>query len=406
MRVWFFLALFLVISLGAHAARYTIPYVKPQYGAIVMDAKTSEILHEDGADTRVPPASLTKMMTLYLAFEALERKKISLDTPVYVSKHAVNQDPSKLGLKAGSFHPMRVMIMGAVTRSANDATVAIAEALAGDEPAFARQLTAKARALGMRNTSFGNASGLPHVRNMTTARDMAVLSRSLINHFPKYYKLFRTKAFNFKGQEVHNHNKLLGKFEGLDGIKTGFTNNSAFNLAASAVRGNKRLIAVVLGGPTRHKRDARITHLLETCFQGEAPQEARLYGPQKRTSKRQNISRFDSIDDVIAAHAPGADYDQPKLIFSESKVARTKKSSNKWSIQTAVFKNNKMARAEAARITKHLKMKAQVAKHGKFYKVQLVHLDKRVAHKSCGSLKKKGFSCMLMAPRKQGIEVV
>ncbi|WP_010300844.1 D-alanyl-D-alanine carboxypeptidase family protein [Candidatus Odyssella thessalonicensis] len=249
------------------------PY-SPKYSSIVMDADTGQILHTEDATGIRHPASLTKMMTLYMAFEALKSGKVTLKTRMPVSSRAARQAPSKLGLNPGETISLQTAILGLVTKSANDAAVVVAEFLGGSEEAFARKMTQKARALGMTSTVFRNASGLPNPAQVTTAKDMAILSRALYRDYPNQYKYFSLRSFNHKGIEHRNHNHLLGKVAGVDGIKTGFIGASGFNLAASAVRLDRykrprRLITVVMGGANRHWRDRRVTELLEAYFARE-----------------------------------------------------------------------------------------------------------------------------------------
>ena len=244
----------------------------PRYAAIVMDANSGKVLEQEDADALRHPASLTKILTLYMVFDALKAGRIRMGTRIPVSAHAARQSPSKLGLRAGEYVTVETIVKGLVTKSANDAAAAIAEYLGGSEPAFAAMMTRKARTLGMHNSIFRNASGLPNPQQITTARDMAMLCRALYLHFPQDYRHFRLQAFHHRGKIHRNHNHLLGKVHGLDGIKTGYVAASGFNLAASAIRktpgnGSTRLIAVVLGGPNRHWRDQRIVDLLETNFQ-------------------------------------------------------------------------------------------------------------------------------------------
>ncbi|WP_052046049.1 D-alanyl-D-alanine carboxypeptidase family protein [Candidatus Paracaedibacter symbiosus] len=243
----------------------------PKYSAIVMDADTGKILEQADAHGIRHPASLTKMMTLYLVFEALKSGDLKLTTTMTASRKASKQAPSKFGLAPDERVSVYQAIMGLITKSANDVAVVFAEHLSESEGAFARKMTQKAHALGMRSTVFKNASGLPHPHQVTSAYDMAVLSRALYRHFPEQYKYFKNQSFTHKGTIHRNHNHLLGKFPGLDGIKTGFIVASGFNLAASAVRYDAaqrphRLITVVLGGPNRHWRDRRVAELLETNF--------------------------------------------------------------------------------------------------------------------------------------------
>ncbi len=234
-----------------------------RYAAFVIDANNGKVLFARNADERRYPASLTKMMTLYMLFDALESGRATLSTPMKVSAYAAARPPSKLGLKAGSTISVEEGIFGLVTRSANDASVVIGEFLGGTESRFAEMMTAKAHKLGMSRTNFENANGLPNDAQMTTARDMATLGIALREHFPQYYKYFSTRSFKFRGQTIGNHNRLLGRVEGVDGIKTGYINKSGFNLVTSVVRGDRKLVAVVMGGRTARSRDDHMADLVK-----------------------------------------------------------------------------------------------------------------------------------------------
>ncbi|MGE3302401.1 MAG: D-alanyl-D-alanine carboxypeptidase family protein, partial [Hyphomonadaceae bacterium] len=238
-----------------------------KYSAIVIDTQTNEVLHADQADSLRYPASLTKMMTLYMLFDALERGDISLNDRMVVSRHAAVQAPTKLGLRAGKSIRVEDAIKAVVTKSANDAAVVIAERLGGTESRFAARMTAKAHDLGMTSTNFANASGLPDARQRTTARDMAVLGEKLFQDHPKYYSYFQTPGMRWGKRYAPNHNRLLGRVEGVDGIKTGYTNASGYNLASSVTRNGKRLVAVVMGGETGASRDAQVAALIENAYQ-------------------------------------------------------------------------------------------------------------------------------------------
>src|SRR3984893_10874644 len=234
----------------------------PAFSSIIVDANSGATLEAKDADGLRHPASLTKIMTLYLLFERLEPGKMKLDTEMEVSEHASEQAPTKLGLRPG--HTIRVedAIKGLVTRSANDAAVVIAEAIAGDEDDFAKAMTRKARALGMTRTVYHNASGLPDDDQVTTARDQSTLGRAIPDRFPRSYSYFSTAAFNYHGQTIRNHNHLIGSVEGVDGIKTGYTRASGFNLVTSMRRGNRHLVGVVMGGRSGGSRDAIMRNLL------------------------------------------------------------------------------------------------------------------------------------------------
>jgi D-alanyl-D-alanine carboxypeptidase len=239
----------------------------PPSASIVVDGNTGRVLEESNPDALRHPASLTKMMTLYLLFERLQAGKIRLDTPLHVSEHAAEQSPTKLGLKAGQTIAVEDAIKGVVTRSANDAAVVIAENLGGSEEAFARLMTQKARALGMGHTTYVNASGLPDDDQLTSARDQALLGRAIQDRFPRYYRFFSTTSFVFRGQTIRGHNHLLGSVAGVDGIKTGFTRASGFNLVTSLHRDGRFLVGVVLGGRSAFQRDAHMRQLLQSDFQ-------------------------------------------------------------------------------------------------------------------------------------------
>lgn len=237
------------------------------YAAMVMDARTGEVLHARNADTRLHPASLTKMMTLYVAFEAIRRGELTLETKIKISRKAAAEQPSKLGLKSGSRIAFRYLIRGAAVKSANDAATAIAEAVSGSEAAFARRMNRTAKALGMTRTTFKNAHGLTESGHLSTARDMTILGRHLLYDYPQYYNLFSRQSTHAGIKQVSNTNRrLLQNYRGADGIKTGYTRAAGFNLVASAERGNERVIATMFGGSSGAARNARVAELLDMGF--------------------------------------------------------------------------------------------------------------------------------------------
>lgn len=238
----------------------------PRYAGIVVDAETQEILYAENADQPRYPASLTKMMTLYLLFEALEGRSMSLGHPLHVSSHAASMPATKLWLKAGSSIPVDKAIQALVVRSANDVAAVVAEALGGTESGFAAMMTRKARELGMQNTTFRNASGLPDSRQVTTARDMVILAERLIQDFPQFYHYFGLTEFTWRGTRHTGHNRLLDNYPGTDGLKTGFIRASGFNVATSAVRNGRRMVAVVMGGHTAASRDEQMVSVLDRGF--------------------------------------------------------------------------------------------------------------------------------------------
>ncbi len=238
----------------------------PKYASIVMDADTGMILSESYADKALHPASLTKMMTLLLTFEAIERGELRLRDRIVISSHAASMVPSKLDIKPGQSIRVEDAIYILVTKSANDVAVALAEAIAGTESHFAKRMTARAHAIGMSRTRFRNASGLHNSTQVSTARDMAVLARFIIQKYPKYYHYFSTRNFTYQGVTYRNHNHLLGVYKGMDGFKTGYVQASGFNLVASAKRNNRRIIGVVFGGRTAKTRNAHMAKILDRGF--------------------------------------------------------------------------------------------------------------------------------------------
>lgn len=281
-------------------------YTVPKYAAILINSDSGEVLYARQADAERFPASITKVMTLYVIFEELRAGNIRESDQVRISSFAARQPPSKLGLKPGAMITVREAMGVIATRSANDISVAMAEYISGSEAGFAERMTKTAKRLGMSRTTFRNASGLPNVGHVTTARDIAILSRALIRDFPKRYPLFSLVSFDYEGRPIDNHNHLLKTMPGVDGIKTGFTNAAGFTLAASAARDGVRLIAVVLGGPNRMMRDNNVSELLETGFEVLT---RRSRG--ENTTVAANFAEPDDLSDAmmdrLASEAPSAD---------------------------------------------------------------------------------------------------
>ncbi|WP_411709821.1 D-alanyl-D-alanine carboxypeptidase family protein [Albidovulum salinarum] len=276
------------------------------YADFVIDARTGEVLHQDNADTRLHPASLTKMMTLYIAFEAIERGEISLDSKVTVSKHAASQPPSRLGLRAGQSIALRYLIRAAAIKSANDAATAIGEAIEGSEPAFAKRMNRTAKAMGMSRTSFVNANGLTAKGHLSTARDMTTLGRHLFYDFPQYYNIFsRTTADAGIAQVAHTNRRFLAAYKGADGIKTGYTSAAGFNLTASAQRGDKRIITTVFGGKSTASRNARVAELMDLGF-GKAPNRVAVQKPARPAYVASADEPADDVARVVADAISGS----------------------------------------------------------------------------------------------------
>lgn len=307
----------------ASATLATLPVGRAEartYSAIVLSYPSGAVLHEENADALIYPASLTKMMTLYLTFRALDQGRLNLRQRLPISSHAQSQAPSKLGLRAGQTIQVEQAILALATKSANDIAVALAEIIAGSESAFAAEMTRAARALGMSRTTFYNASGLPHTGQLTTARDLSRLSQALLRQYGEYFHYFKRSQFHYQGRTYQNHNHLMERYPGMDGIKTGYIVASGFNLAASAVRNGHRLMAVVIGGRTARERDNRMADLLDQMFaridSGKVVVAAAPVTPTPTPNVRRNQSPTPLA--VVAANR-GAGHGRPELFVLNSK---------------------------------------------------------------------------------------
>lgn len=376
-RVLSFLSiLFIQITLNA----------RPIPASFVMDAHTGEVLHASNAERRVIPASLTKMMTIYMLFESLREGRSTLDTPLYVSAHAAAQIPCKLFLKRGTHVSVRRALLGMIVKSANDASVAVAEHLGGSESKFAQMMTHKAHQLGMTQTLFYNCSGVPNKRQITTARDMAILAQALIRDFPEYYHYFSTPTIDIKGRAYKNHNKLLGRVQGVDGIKTGYTNASGFNLTTSAVYNNRRIIAVVMGGTSGRARDAKMHNLIQLAFNRRESQIA----PQFK--KRADV--------LILAQGKPKFSRKSRLLAAHTKIS----TQTNWAIQVGAFRSLKKAKITANRALGHIKLalgidaKMQLLKvrRGNITQPRLLAMTESQAKSACRALRGQKMSCMPM----------
>ncbi len=364
---------------------YTYPAKSaPRYAAIIVDGSTGRVLHQTSADARTFPASLTKMMTLYLMFEALESGKLKIKQTLSVSKRAARQVPSKIYFKPGDGINVKDALLALLVRSANDVAVVVAEAIAGNEARFSQIMTNKARKLGMYNTVFRNASGLPNKQQKTTARDMAILSRALYDHFPDYYRYFSTRQFTFRGQRYRNYNRLLGRVPGVDGIKTGFICASGFNLAASATRSGNRLFGVVMGGQSGKWRDQRMTQLLNTAFKKVAAQPRFIPIPPARPNYNQPISPPERPDNATQ-----------DIYTVETEIPQD------WAIQVGAFKGIQNARKLATAVrgkfdflqNSRVVITPLIKNNRRFYQAQLTGLDKSQAKNICDLLKQLGEPC-------------
>ena len=395
--------------------------------AIVVDMNSGSILQEQAADTPRHPASLTKMMTLYVLFGYLKAGKLTPSSDLTVTEHAATQAPTKLGLKPGATIKVNDAVKALVTQSANDAAVTIAENLAGTEENFAKLMTDTARQIGMRNTLFRNASGLPDDEQITTARDMAILSAHLIHDYPDYYTVFSTQYFTFNGRKYRNHNKLLLNYEGTDGIKTGYTRASGYNLAASVHRGEKHLIAVVLGGKTGSQRDAAMRALLEKNFVAASTTKptaaqlvASLVTPAPLPAMKKPAYAMASVTPAPAAATPVAapaegDISEPALPLRASLTssdplpkpsARKVQYDGAYHVQVGAYMSQDEAENRLGMVQQramalldgHLPFTASFMKDDKeWYRARFAGFSKADAQAACAALKKMSLDCVVMS---------
>ncbi len=407
-----------------------------KYASIVIDAHNGQVLRQRNADKRLYPASLTKMMTLYLAFEAIDRGQFSLDSNLPVSRVASNEPASKLGLRRGSTIRMRDALQSCATKSANDAATVIAEAIGGSKANFASMMTAKARQLGMRNTKFRNPHGLTSKGQYSTARDMAILGRRLFSDFPTYYSMFERKRFKYGGRNYRATNKLLGKYRGADGIKTGYTRASGYNLVASAERDGRRVIGVVFGGKSSASRNRHMKAILDEGF-AKLPKRLRVpvYAgsldatplPRSKPSKDAPI--------LVAAARPKVTYvpapvpvakDRPKpqavvamrtqsdpwvvanglralqRIIAPPVEAASLQPAGDWAVQIGAYRKLSQAkdileRAKALRSPQLMRAEPvvtkRVSKGRPIYRARFLGLGKGQAENACRSLSRRGIAC-------------
>jgi len=368
-----------------------------KYASFIINENTKRIYHNANADTRNYPASLTKIMTLYLVFDALKSKKISMNSKFKVSKRATKQPPSKLNLSAGSNITVKNAILALVTKSANDVATVIAENLGKSERNFARLMTRKAKKLGMTRTTFRNASGLPNRGQLSTARDMATLGIAIRKNHPKFFKLFKTKSFIYKGIKYTNHNNLLGSYSGTDGIKTGYTNASGFNLVASVERNGQRIIGVVFGGKKARSRDKHMVTLLNKYF------KTSLSKPLVRIAKPSELPK--TRPKIVLAEKNIKNFRIPRKIINNIIPNNIEED---WFIQIGAFKNRLNAH-KAARNARNVvpeqlgNLPASLSKITKsstnnnlqyLWRVRFVELAENQARSVCAELWTSGLSCI------------
>lgn len=373
---------------------------KPAITSIVVDHESGRVISADDADAVNYPASLTKVMTLYLAFEALEGGKVSLGTPLKVSRHAASMPPSKLGLKAGSTIRLDDAIKALAVKSANDVAVVVAEALGGSEARFAQLMTRKARQMGLKNTTFMNASGLPNLKQRTTARDMATLARRIIIDHPKYYHYFSLSHFAYRGRTYTNHNRLLGTYAGMDGLKTGYIRASGYNLTASAVRDGRRLVGVVLGGPSSGARNREMARLLDQGFEKARSLPPVLVAgrtpalPEPRPASRAALAAAASAQAAPAAPAERVQVASLGAVSGD----------NLYAVQVGAFSRKDAARkaaeavqAKAAPLLRGsdiLVTRSPVRRQ--LYAARFVGFGRAEAERVCDGLKKRSQDCLVV----------
>jgi D-alanyl-D-alanine carboxypeptidase len=413
----FSLCLFLVAMVAPAEAKYA---------SMVVDADTGEVLHAVNADNRNYPASLTKMMTLYLLFDALDRGQVKLTDRIPVSAHAAAQAPSKLGLRPGQSIMVEDAILGLCTKSANDAAVVVGEFLGGSEPAFADIMTRKARELGMRQTVFRNASGLPNLSQFSSARDMATLARALLHNHSRQYHYFSTQQFTYNGETMRNHNHLMEWYDGVDGIKTGYIGASGFNLVASVKRDGRRLIGVVFGGQSAAARDRHMAQLLDTAFaRGPGSAGVDMASMPEQTEEDEQVAAIASKPKSKTA-SDQADYRAVMKVMASAQAGHVSSSTkpakgtrakvvdeddasgdadeDNWGIQVGAYAQQGKAK-DAAASARHklgklvadgeVSIARNKGRHAP-YRARVIGLPEETAREACRRLSKSHISCAVI----------
>lgn len=370
----------IALLFGAAAPAKALPRTT---SSIVIDALSGEVISSSNADEQRYPASLTKLMTLYITFSELEQGNLKLDDKLKVSRYAANRSPSRIGVRAGETITVKDAVLALIVKSANDCAAVLAEAIGGSEENFAKIMTQTAKDLGMKHTTFKNASGLPHRQQKTTARDMALLGSAVYHHFPEYYDLFATKKFTYKGSTFYTHNHLLKNFKGADGMKTGYTAAAGYNIVTSAERNGRRVIAVTMGHSSIKNRDYKVAQLMNKGLK--------------------------KLEKPSTPHRMIAKLELPS--FSEPETAAQPQD---WSIQIGAFSNYIKARNYALEVqhTLHLPYAAKTeinvepASKGSaiVYRSQLTGFAKNEADKTCYRLKKENKSCIVVASKENNTQ--
>lgn len=448
--------LLLAVVTGCSTASTTVPAIasNDRYAAIVVDANTGKTMFASNADARRYPASLTKMMTVYMVFEAMKAGRVNKNTMIPISSYAASRPPTKIGFRPGQKISVENAILAMITKSANDVAAATGEYLGGSEERFAQMMTDKARRLGMRNTTFRNASGLPNSAQYTTARDMAILSMALRQHFPQEFSYFSRRSFVFRGKTINGHNRLLGRVQGVDGIKTGYTNASGYNLASSVNLDGRRLVAVVMGGNTGASRDAHMRQLIQKylpaakrgrasepliAMRAEVPQVvASVDLPTARNAPVPVARQLVAVEDVINNESGEGDADQPQLLALAAPAPRpaalavqeavrpapkaaipaapandidpfttaSAPAAGGWAIQVGSLPSQEQAHQMLAKVSASVDSLRSVSPYTEtfvkgsstFYRARFVGFgSKQAAWDACASLKKKKIGCYAVA---------
>ena len=417
--------LFIAMSLPLQAAN-------PRYAGMVVDLDEGEVLYSENADARRYPASLTKVMTLYLTFEALEEGRLQLDQPLPVSSQAASMPATKLWLSPGSSILVDEAIRALAVRSANDVAVVMAEALGGSERRFAQLMTEKARELGMRHTTFRNASGLPDDRQVTTARDMVTLAVRVMRDFPDYYHYFGLQEFTYRGTRHTSHNRLVRDYPGADGLKTGFIRASGFNVITTAKRGDRRLMAVVMGGFTAQSRDKHMANLLDRSFTRAAlldksnwladldfSKEYMAFAPTPSHTPTPTATPSPvEASPVVASYSPEtAPFEPPTVATTQDSAPQTDplqafidrervmatRAAGGWGIQVGAFSQEDQAQRYARQAATYLPrdLDGQVAidtsvGQSPIFRARLMALEEQQARQACEQLRSRGMDCMVV----------
>lgn len=390
-----------------------------KYASIIIDADTLEILHARSIDNLRYPASLTKMMTLYMVFDALERGELGIDEPMLISARAARTPPGRLGLRAGRTITARQAIQALTVKSANDVAVVFAERLGGSEKEFAALMTQKAKALGMQRTVFRNANGLPDEGQFTTARDMGKLAEALLRTHRKYYPYFSQKTFSYKGRTYINHNTLLDKVDGVDGFKTGYTNASGYNLVLSAQRNGRRLIAIVLGGASGRSRDTHMADLIERGFNVQKQVDRNRTEQFALNADERKLMRVTKpvpkTNPTIQAYTLRAAYNTTGIAPGTVRVVQgaagmrvpSRAANQGWAVQIGAYSTAAAAKQANLLIKADASLELLSAEEiiipvqrsaGFIYRARLGQLNHAHAANVCKTLAKQGQACLVVAP--------